>query len=109
MEPTYTSHDLILTLALSSMALAIAGATALAIFWPLTHVQLRDLHPGWVGRYLVQPKRNRWLWFLRGGFTEINDPRVNGLARPLQISLWVIAFGLSCAGLLWLISEYLVQ
>ena len=36
---------MILFLALLSLALAIAGATAFVIFWPLALVHLRDRHP----------------------------------------------------------------
>jgi hypothetical protein len=37
---------MILFFALLCVAVAIAGATAFVIFWPLTLVHIRDRHPG---------------------------------------------------------------
>ena len=37
--------DLVLFLALTAFAIAIAGATAFVIFWPLALVHIRDRHP----------------------------------------------------------------
>ena len=37
--------DFVLFLALTAFAIAIAGATAFVIFWPLTLVHIRDRHP----------------------------------------------------------------
>ena len=105
--PTFTAHDWILTLALSFIALAIAGATALAIFWPLTKVHLRDRHPNWRNDYLQGA--NEFKWFFTGRFSQIKDPNLSGLARPLQIALWVILTGLVGAWILWLVSEYLIK
>lgn len=104
MESVFSTHDLIITLALSFIALAISGATALAIFWPLTKVHLRDKHPEWREDHLQGS--NEFVWFFRGGFAKLKDRDLNGLARPLQFALWTIAFGLLGGWVLWLLSEY---
>ncbi len=103
MEPGFTTHDLVLTLALSFIALAIAGCTALAIFWPLSKVHLRDRHPDWKNQL---GGSNQWAWFLFGRFGQLNDGNLNGLARPAQVALWTIITGLVGAWILWLLSEY---
>ncbi len=104
MESVFSTHDLIITIALSFIALAISGATALAIFWPLSKVHLRDKHPGWRENHLHGA--NEFLWFFRGGFKGIGDRDLNAFARPVQLALWTIAFGLMGGWVLWLLSEY---
>lgn len=103
----FSTHDVIITIALFFIAMAISGFTALAIFWPLTKVHLRDRHPNWRDEHLQ--KSNEWLWFFTGRFSRVGDPNLNGLARPLQISLWVIMTGLLGAWFLWLMSEYVFK
>ena len=98
------SVDVVLFLALLFVAIAIAGATAFVIFWPLTLVHLRDRHPG-IDDALRQGAFLRpaalW-WLLRGGYRATPDRSLSGLATPARISLAVILFGLALAGLLWL-------
>ncbi len=98
--------DVILFFALLFVATAIAGATAFVIFWPLTLVHVRDRQPGIAARLgqgaFLKPSALGWL--LRGGYREVRDPSLSGLATPARISLMVILLGLSLAGLLWLVS-----
>jgi hypothetical protein len=74
--------DLVLFLALSSFAIAIAGATAFVIFWPL------------------------W-WLLHGDYRAAQDPCLSGLATPSRVSLLVILGGIAMGGLLWLLAGVL--
>ncbi len=96
--------DLVLFFALLFVAIAIAGATAFVIFWPLTLVHVRDRHPqlkALLGENaFLNPAALRWL--LAGGYRAAPDPALSGLATPARISLLVIMLGLSLAGLLWL-------
>ena len=98
------SSDLVLFLALLFVAVAIGGATAFVIFWPLALVHIRDRHAAIkaeLGEGLVLTPAALW-WLLRGGYREHPDPSLSGLATPARISLAVILLGLSLAGLLWL-------
>lgn len=94
---------MILFSALVFLALAIAGATALLIFWPLTLVHLRDRHAqtyaGFGGLPFFSPAG--LLWLLTAGYAAANDPNLTGLARPARISLLTILFGLGACGVLW--------
>ena len=97
---------MILFFALLFVALAIAGATAFVIFWPLTLVHVRDRQPGIAaqlghGAFL---KPSALAWLLRGGYRSVRDPSLSGLATPARISLLVIIAGLVAAGLLWLVA-----
>ncbi|MEO6264628.1 MAG: hypothetical protein ABIO58_06695 [Luteimonas sp.] len=98
------SPDTILFFALLFVAIAIAGATAFVIFWPLTLVHVRDRQPGIAVRLgagaFLKPSALGWL--LRGGYREVDDPSLSGLATPARIALLVILLGLALAGLLWL-------
>ena len=100
------SADVVLFFALLFVAIAIAGATAFVIFWPLTLVHVRDRHPAIAARLgagaFLKPDALGWL--LRGGYREVTDPSLSGLATPARISLLVILLGLTLAGLLWLVS-----
>jgi hypothetical protein len=103
------SADVVLFFALLFVAIAIAGATAFVIFWPLTLVHVRD-RQGSMAAYLgtgafLKPMALAWL--LRGGYREAHDPSLSGLATPARISLLVIILGLVLAGLLWLVSLWL--
>lgn len=98
------SLDLVLFLALLFVATAIAGATAFAIFWPLTLVHVRDRHPeikAQLGEGAFLKPSALW-WLLRGGYRATPDTSLSGLATPARISLAVIILGLTLAGLLWL-------
>jgi hypothetical protein len=94
----------LLFFALTFLALAIAGATAFVIFWPLALVHVRDRHPDVAARLgtgaFLKPAALAWL--LRGGYYEAGDSGLSGLATPARVSLLVIIAGLAMAGLLWL-------
>ena len=97
---------MVLFFALLFVAIAIAGASAFVIFWPLTLVHVRDRQPGIAERLgtgaFLKPIALAWL--LRGGYREVHDPSLSGLATPARISLLVIFLGLAMAGLLWAVS-----
>ena len=97
---------MILFLALLFVAIAIAGATAFVIFWPLALVHIRDRHPdikAQLGEGAFLKPSALW-WLLSGGYRATPDTSLSGLATPARISLAVIILGLSLAGLLWLVS-----
>ena len=101
--------DVILFLALLAFALAIAGATAFVIFWPLTLIHIRDRHPQ-LGRQLgpgafLRPAA--LLWLLRGGYRATPDPNLSALATPARISEMVILTGLALGGVLWIVGKAL--
>jgi hypothetical protein len=95
---------MILFFALLFASLAIAGATAFVIFWPLTLVHVRDRHPDIATRFGAGAflKPSALYWLLRGGYYESPDPSLSGLATPARVSLIVILAGLAMAGILWL-------
>lgn len=97
---------MILFLALLFVAMAIAGACAFVIFWPLTLVHIRDRHPGLQDRFgavaFLNPAALGWL--LRGGYRAAADRNLDGLAAPARLSLLTIIVALILAGLLWLLS-----
>lgn len=97
---------MLLFLALMSLAMAIAGATAFVIFWPLALVHLRDRHPAVVERLgagaFLRPGALAWL--LAGGYRETGDRNLSGLATPARIALMTIIGGVLMAGLLWLVA-----
>jgi hypothetical protein len=100
------STDVILFLALLFVAMAIAGATAFAIFWPLSLVHIRDRHPAikaLLGEGAFLKPSALW-WLLRGGYRATPDTSLSGLATPARISLSVIILGLALAGVLWLVA-----
>lgn len=106
--------DLILFLALTFFATAIAGATAFVIFWPLTLVHIRDRHPQVTTRLgegaFLKPKALWWL--LSGGYRSEPDPArpdrsLSGLATPARISLLVILGGIALGGILWIVGQAL--
>lgn len=98
---------MILFLALCFVGVAIAGASAFVIFWPLTLVHVRDRHAGTAADFgpgaFVNPAALRWL--LAGGYRASADSSLSGLATPARIALLTIIFGLSMAGLLWIVAE----
>jgi len=95
---------MILFFALVCVALAIAGATAFVIFWPLALVHLRDRQPAMraalAAPAFIHPVALWWL--LDGGYRAAKDRNLDGLATPARLSLATILFGLSAAGILWL-------
>ncbi|GAA4865241.1 hypothetical protein [Luteimonas vadosa] len=95
---------MILFLALLCVAMAIAGACAFVIFWPLALVHLRDRHPAVRARLgpgaFLHPAALWWL--LSGRYRQTPDPQFTGLATPAMLSLSTIVLGLIGAGLLWL-------
>jgi hypothetical protein len=94
----------LLFFALLFLAIAIAGATAFVIFWPLALVHVRDRHPDVAARLgtgaFLKPAALAWL--LRGDYYQTRDTSLSGLATPARVSLLVIFSGLGLAGLLWL-------
>lgn len=97
---------MILFFALVFFAVAIAGATAFVIFWPLALVHLRDRHPT-AGRELgpvpfLNPRALGWL--LAGRYRVHGDRNLDGLATPARVSLIAIISGLALSGLMWLLS-----
>ncbi|MBB1089244.1 hypothetical protein H4F99_12220 [Lysobacter sp. SG-8] len=98
---------MILFFALCFVGVAIAGFTALLIFWPLTLVHLRDRHPavmqGFGAGAFLNPAALGWL--LSGGYRSTGDRNLDGLATPARVALLTIIGGLGMAGLLWLLAE----
>ena len=98
---------MLLFLALCFFGMAIAGATAFVIFWPLTLIHVRDRHAGSRADFgpgaFASPAALRWL--LAGGYRAIDDRSLSGLATPARIALSTVFFGLSMAALLWLVAE----
>ena len=97
---------MILFFALLFFAIAIAGACAFVIFWPLTLVHVRDRHPAIKSRFgdgaFLRPSALWWL--LGGGYRQTPDHSLSGLATPARLSLMTILIGLAMGGLLWLSS-----
>ena len=95
---------MILFLALVCFAIAIAGACAFVIFWPLALVHLRDKHLTvklWLGSGAFFKPRALW-WLLSGRYRDVHDPGFTGLATPARVSLGAIVFGIAAGGVLWL-------
>ena len=97
---------MILFFALLFLALAIAGATAFVIFWPLMLVHVRDRHPTLLAELGVNAfaRPSAWAWLLRGGYRSAGDRNLDGLATPARIALSTIIIGLVGAGTLYLLS-----
>ncbi len=99
--------DLVLFLALLAFAIAIAGATAFVIFWPLALVHIRDRHPEITARLgsgaFLKP--SALLWLLRGDYRTTRDRNLSGLATPSRISLLVILSGVAMGGVLWVLAK----
>ena len=100
---------MVLFFALLSFAVAIAGASAFVIFWPLALVHIRDRHPQLTAQLgegaFLKPKALWWL--LRGDYRGTPDRGLSGLATPSRISLLVILGGIAGGGLLWLVGNAL--
>lgn len=98
---------MILFLALCFVGVAIAGASAFVIFWPLTLVHVRDRHAGTAADFgrgaFLNPAALRWL--LAGGYRSTADHSLSGLATPARVALLTIIVSLAMAGLLWLAAE----
>lgn len=95
---------MLLFLALTSFAIAIAGFCAFVIFWPLALVHLRDRHPdakAALGAGAFASPHALW-WLLAGGYRAVRDPSFTGLATPAWVSLATILFGVVAGGVLYL-------
>jgi hypothetical protein len=94
----------LLFFALCFLGVAIAGASAFVIFWPLALVALRDGHPDARARLgdgaFLHPAALWWL--LSGHYREVRDPAFTGLATPATVALATILVGLGGAAILWL-------
>ncbi|MFN7137466.1 MAG: hypothetical protein ACK4MU_08135 [Thermomonas sp.] len=100
---------MVLFLALTAFATAIAGATAFVIFWPLTLVHIRDRHPpitAQLGEGAFLKPKALW-WLLRRAYRAYPDRSLSGLAAPARISLLVILGGLAMGGVLWIVGQAL--
>ena len=94
---------MVLFFALWFVAMAIAGATAFVIFWPLSLVHLRDKHPETkplLGEFAFLNPKALW-WLLTGHYRSLQDRSFTGLATPARISLIIILTGLFFAFLLY--------
>ncbi|MEZ0470194.1 hypothetical protein [Luteimonas salinilitoris] len=93
-----------LFLALCFVGIAIGGACAFVIFWPLSLVHLRERDPQLRARLgegaFLKPSALGWL--LSGGYRESRDRQFTGLATPARIALMTVLAALGMAGLLWL-------
>ena len=104
--------DLVLFFALTALAIAIAGATAFVIFWPLALVHIRDRHPqitAQLGEGAFLKPKALW-WLLRGDYLNEPDPSrpdrgLSGLATPSRVSLLTILFGAALGCVLWIIGK----
>lgn len=98
---------MVLFFALLSFAVAIAGASAFVIFWPLALVHIRDRHPqitALLGQGAFLKPRALW-WLLHGDYRATPDRNLSGLATPSRISLLVILAGIAMGGILWIIGK----
>lgn len=95
---------MLLFFALCFVGVAIAGACAYIIFWPLSLVHLRDRHPEVRARLgegaFLKPAA--MLWLLSGSYRETPDRAFTGLATPARVSLATVIVGLAGAGILTL-------
>ncbi|RMH94952.1 hypothetical protein EBB59_01305 [Lysobacter pythonis] len=93
-----------LFIALCFVGVAIAGASAFVIFWPLALVHLRDRHPAMRARLgegaFLDPRALWWLLSMR--YREVRDAGFTGLATPACLAFATFLFALAMAGLLWL-------
>ncbi|KAB7765288.1 hypothetical protein [Xanthomonas maliensis] len=95
--------------ALCFVGVAVAGLSALLIFWPLTLVHLRDRHPDALDAFgepaFISPAALRWLLARR--YRSYRDRALSGLATPAWVSLLTLFVGLGMAALLGLMSKVL--
>ncbi|GAB2519925.1 hypothetical protein [Lysobacter humi (ex Lee et al. 2017)] len=98
---------MLLFFALCSIGVAIAGLTALVIFWPLALVHIRDRHPALASELGENAffRGSAWMWLLRGDYRETPDRGLSGLATPARVSLLTMLGGLVAAWLLW-VADY---
>ena len=100
---------MILFLALCFIGVAIAGASAFVIFWPLALVHVRDRHPqitALLGEGAFLKPKALW-WLLHGDYRATPDRNLSGLATPSRISLLVILSGVAMGGVLWILGKAL--
>ena len=98
---------MLLFIALSLLGVAIAGATAFVIFWPLALVHIRDRHPALQSQLgegaFARPAA--WAWLLRGEYRAAGDVNLDGLATPAKVSLLTVIFSLLGSVALWALSS----
>ena len=91
-------------LALTTLAVAISGAMAFVLFWPMSLVHLRDRHPALLESFgafpFASPKGLKWLLLNR--HKQLGDTSLNGLATPASLALWCMLIALLVSGALWL-------
>lgn len=92
-------------LALTTLAIAISGALAFVLFWPMALVHLRDRHAALLAGFgsfaFASPAALRWL--LAGRYRTLSDRSLDGLATPARLALWCTLLALAVSGVLWLI------
>ena len=95
---------MLLFFALCFVGVAIAGACAYIVFWPLSLVHLRDRHPdvrARLGEGAFLKPAVMW-WLLGGDYRQTRDPGFTGLATPARVALSTVIVGLAGAGILTL-------
>lgn len=100
---------MILFFALCFIGVAVGGLTALAIFWPLALVHIRDRHPDVASRLgpgaFYRPAALAWL--LRGDYRATGDRGLSGLATPARVALLTVIGGLLASWLLWVLAWWM--
>ena len=80
---------------LLSLGLAIAGATAYLMCWPLVSTQVRDHHEALLPEIaggLFAPASFAWL--LRARYRRVADASLNFLGLPASVGAWCIVLGM---------------
>lgn len=83
-----------LFLLLASFGMAIAGATAYFMSWPIVVAQVRDRHPTLLPEIaggVFAPAS--FLWLLRARYRRVGDAAMNFLGLPACAGAWAITLG----------------
>ncbi|UXI66984.1 hypothetical protein [Tahibacter amnicola] len=95
-----------LFLMLVALAVAVAGATAYLMSWPLVATQLRDRHPAQRPLVGVTPfSPGGFVWFLRFAWRRLGDKDLSFLAFPASVAAWGIAVGSALTILTYLLRK----